>query len=216
MALHQNGKADEARKTLASAVLSYDWTANQVRDHQDCIAHSLRREAESMILPNLPAFMAGKYKPQNNDERLALLGASQFMNRTCTMARLYADAFATTPSLADELGAGHRYNAARAAALAGCGHGADATSLGEEERARWLEQARQWLRADLAARARGLDADPAATRGASRMALARWRHEPNLACVREPGELNKLPVVERKEYLALWADVAAVLARNQK
>jgi hypothetical protein len=48
------------------------------------------------------------------------------------------------------------------------------------------------------------------------MALTRWRHEPDLACVREPGELNKLPVVEQKEYLALWAELAAVLARTQK
>jgi tetratricopeptide (TPR) repeat protein len=216
MALHQKGQADEARKTLASAVLSHDWTANQVRDTHSCIAHSLRREAESMILPNLPAFMDGKYQPQDNDERLALLGVCQFMNRTRTMARLYADAFAVAPSLADDLDAGYRYNAARAAALAGCGHGADATGLGEEERARCREQARQWLRADLAARARALGAGSTATRGANRMALTRWRNEPDLACVREPGELDKLSADERKEYLALWAEVAAVLARTQK
>jgi serine/threonine-protein kinase len=214
MALHQNGKADEARKILASAVLSYNWTANQVRDNQDCVAHSLRREAESMILPNLPAFMAGKYKPQDNHERLALLGACQFMNRTRAMARLYADAFAAAPSLADDLSAGHRYNAARAAALAGRGHGADATGLGEEERARWREQARKWLRADLAARAR--DVGSTATRGANRMALTRWRHEPDLAGLREPGELDKLSADERKECLALWAEVVAVLTRTQQ
>jgi hypothetical protein len=56
------------------------------------------------------------------------------MNHTRAMARLYAEAFAAAPSLADDLGAGHRYNAARAAARAGCGHGADTTGLGEEER----------------------------------------------------------------------------------
>jgi serine/threonine-protein kinase len=112
MALHQKGQPAEARKTLASAVLSHDWTAKQVRDIHGCIAHSLRREAESIILPNLPAFMDGKYQPQDNDERLALLGACQFMNRTRAMALLYADAFAAAPSLADDLGAGHRYNAA--------------------------------------------------------------------------------------------------------
>jgi hypothetical protein len=47
-------------------------------------------------------------------------------------------------------------------------------------------------------------------------ALTRWRKEPDLACVREPGELNKLPADERKEYLAFWAEVAAVLARTEK
>src|SRR5262249_14939687 len=146
-----------------------------------CILHSLRREAESLILPNLSAFLDGKYQPQDNDERLALLGACQFSNRTRAMAGLYAEAFAAAPALADDLGAGHRYQAARAAAQAGCGRGADATGLGEEERARLREQAQQWLRADLAARARALDGGSTATRGAVRMALTRWRDEPDLA-----------------------------------
>jgi serine/threonine-protein kinase len=216
MALHQKGQPDEARKTLASAVLSHDWSANQVRDIHGCILHALRREAESIILPNLPAFLDGKYQPWDNDERLALLGACQFTNRTRAMAGLYADAFAAAPSLAEDLGAGHRYNAARAAAQAGCGRGADAAGLGKEDRARLREQAREWLRADLAARARALDAGSKATRAADRRALARWRYEPDLACVREPGELNKLAADERKEYLALWAEVAAVLARTEK
>ena len=48
------------------------------------------------------------------------------------------------------------------------------------------------------------------------MALTRWRNEPDLACVREPGELDKLAADERKEYLGLWGEVAAVLARTQK
>jgi serine/threonine-protein kinase len=178
--------------------------------------HSLRREAESIILPNLQTFLDGKYQPQNNDERVALLGACQFMNRTRAMARLYADAFAADPSLMKELGAGHRYNAARVAALAGCGQGADATGLADEEKARLREQARRWLRADLAARASAFDTDSKATRGAVRMALTRWRNEPDLAGLREPSELNKLAADERKQSLALWAEVGAVLARTPK
>jgi hypothetical protein len=55
----------------------------------------LRREAEAMILPNLPAFLDGKYRPQDNDERLALLGGCQFTNRS--LVRLYAEAFAAAP-----------------------------------------------------------------------------------------------------------------------
>jgi hypothetical protein len=78
------------------------------------------------------------------------------------------------------------------------------------------QQARQWLRAELAARARAFDTGSKATRGAKRLALTRWRNEPDLAGLREPGELNKLPADERSEYLALWADVAAVLARTER
>jgi serine/threonine-protein kinase len=216
MAQHRDGQPQAARHTLAAAVLAYDWRAAQADDRDAWICHILRREAEGMILPNLSAFLDGTYQPRDNDERLALLGACQFTNRTRATARLYAEAFAAAPALADDLGAGHRYSAARAAALAGCGHGADATGLGEDERGRWREQARQWLRADLAARVHALDADPTAARTGVRTALARWRADPDLACVRDPGELDRLAPDERKEYLALWADVAAVLARTAK
>jgi serine/threonine-protein kinase len=185
-----------------------------VRDIHGTILHVLRREAESMILPNVAAFMHAKYQPRDNDERIALLGVCQFMNRTRAMARLYADAFAADPALANDLVAGHRYNAARVATLAGCGRGADATGLADDEKVRLRDQARQWLRADLTARASALSTGSKATRGAVRMALTRWRNEPDLACLREAGELNKLSADERKDCLALWNEVADVLKRD--
>jgi serine/threonine-protein kinase len=176
----------------------------------------LRREAESMILPDLQAFLEGRYEPQSNDERLGLLGICQFTNRTRAMSRLYADVFAAAPPLADNLGAGHRYNAARAAALAGCGRGDDAKDVAGAERKQLRAQARGWLRADLAARTKALDADPAGAREAVQKALTQWREDPDLAGLREPGELNKLPADERKEWVALWAEVAAALDRTRK
>ena len=75
MALHRNGQVAEARKTLAAGVLTYDWRARQTLDQDGWVSHVLRREAEGLILPNLPAFLDGKYQPQDNDERLALLAA---------------------------------------------------------------------------------------------------------------------------------------------
>jgi serine/threonine-protein kinase len=215
MAQHRQGRKEEARHALAAAIAGFDWHATQADNPRAWMCHVLRREAESLILPNLRAFLNGKYQPQDNDERLAVLGACHFKNRTRAMARLYADAFAAAPALADDLVAGHRYNAARVAAQAGCGHGADATGLGQEERARWRQQAQQWLRADLTARARALAADSAANRGAVRLALMRWRIEPDLACVREPGQLNRLRADERKQFRALWAEVAAMLGRAE-
>jgi serine/threonine-protein kinase len=214
MAKYRLGAKQEARNMLAREIAANDWSLADVRSHDQWLWHVLRREAEAAIFPNTAAFLDGKYQPQDNDERLALLGACQFANRTCAMARLYADAFAAEPALADDLVACHRYNAARAAARAGCGLGVDATTLGEEEKARWREQARQWLRADLAARSRAFDANPTAPREAVRLALTRWRNEPDLAGLRETVELNKLPADERKECLALWDEVANVLKRD--
>src|SRR5262249_31781518 len=117
MALHRSGQAADAMETLAEAILAYDWRTipMPVLDPNGWIYNVLRREAESIILPGLQAFMDGMYQPQDNDERFALLGTCQFTNRSRAMARLYADVFAAAPSLADDLGAGNRYNAAPAA-----------------------------------------------------------------------------------------------------
>src|SRR5262249_343220 len=149
-------------------------------------------------------------------ERLALLGVCQFTNRTRAMARLYADAFAPAPPPADDLRAGPRYNAPPAAAPARRGRGEGARGLGEVERERWRGQARQGAGAGAGGGGRALDADATGASRGVREALTRWRKEPDLACVRDPGELDKLAADERKEYLALWAEVVAVLARTQK
>ena len=53
MALQQSGRAAEARKTLAEAILAHDWRTIKVRDQDGWIYHVLRREAEALILPDL-------------------------------------------------------------------------------------------------------------------------------------------------------------------
>ncbi len=65
MALHRDGQTVEARKTLAEAVLAYDWRAASVRDQDGWICHVLRREAEDMILPDPPAFLNGTREPRD-------------------------------------------------------------------------------------------------------------------------------------------------------
>ncbi len=117
MALHQDGQFAEARKTLAAAILSYDWKAIQAHDHDAWICHVLRREAEGLILPKLPAFHRGEYGPQDEDERLALLtgklASCEFEGRRCAVARLYSEAFAAEPKLAEDVLAVTRYHAIR-------------------------------------------------------------------------------------------------------
>jgi eukaryotic-like serine/threonine-protein kinase len=216
MALHQKGQAAEARKTLAAAVASHDWRAVRVQNQDDWTYHVLRREAESQILPDLPNFLEGKYEPKDNDERLAFLGVSQFQNRQRAVARLYVNAFAADPILASDLKVNHGHVAARAAALVGCGRGADAARADEAERTSWRKQALTWLRADLAAQVAILDRDPVANGPAIRQVLTRWQSEPELACVRETVELDRLHPDERKEFAAFWADLAAALARTGK
>jgi hypothetical protein len=164
----------------------------------------------------LPAVLGETETPASAAEQLEFARLCMFKKLNAAAARLYAGAFATQPRLAEDPRTGYRYMAACSAALAGRGRGEGVAELGDAGRARWRRQALQWLRADLAAWVRWLDGAPAARRVVVRKALALWRENPDLACVRDPGELDKLAPDERKEYRALWAEVSAVLARTEK
>ena len=103
MALHEYGNQHQGRKALATAVVAFDWHLVHADSHDVWIAHILRREAEALILPNLKAFLRGEYQPVDDDERLALLGVCQFQGRYYAAARLFADAIANEPAVAEEL-----------------------------------------------------------------------------------------------------------------
>ncbi|VTR96238.1 serine threonine protein kinase : Tetratricopeptide repeat protein,protein kinase family protein OS=Singulisphaera acidiphila (strain ATCC BAA-1392 / DSM 18658 / VKM B-2454 / MOB10) GN=Sinac_4434 PE=3 SV=1: Pkinase: TPR_11: TPR_2 [Gemmata massiliana] len=54
MTLYRKGEVAEARKTLAAAVASHDWSPAAVRDQDGWIYHALRREAEALISADRP------------------------------------------------------------------------------------------------------------------------------------------------------------------
>jgi serine/threonine-protein kinase len=196
------------------------------------VNHVLRREAESLILPDLAAFIRGAHRPRDNDERLALAGACQARGHYAAAARLFADAFAANPGLADTaaddcarnaaaedhlvdrieaLDGNCRYVAARCAALADSGLGAAAAAPRDAERMRPRAQARAWLRAELNAWESRVRSDER-LRGLEHEALSQWRVNPDLAGVRDPKGMESLTVEERNEWLALWRDVGMALA----
>jgi serine/threonine-protein kinase len=150
------------------------------------------------------------------DKALLHLFQSHYLKKEyLAAARLCADTFTADPKSADDLQAGHRYGAARAAALAGCGGGVDGAGLGEQERARWRQQARDWLRLDLAAWTKRLEAAKLADHAEVQKALARWREEPDLAGLRDADTLERLPPAERQECQTLWQEVADLLRRAE-
>jgi tetratricopeptide (TPR) repeat protein len=236
MAQYRQGLEKQARQTLAAAIAAFDWSAAQADSRDVWICHILRREAEAMILPNLPAFLQGTYQPQDNEERMALVGICQFQGLDGAAAGLYADAFAADPGLAEDLTAAClrraarrneqpsgrledlstecRYPAARCAALAGCGLGKDAAQLSEAKRTRWRKQARAWLQDDLAVWAKTLDSGSRTARELVKRMLTLWRADPDLAGLRETRPLEKLSADERQECLALWQQVDALLKRT--
>jgi serine/threonine-protein kinase len=159
----------------------------------------------------LPGFLEGKTTPASANERIELAGLCSLKRLHRGAARFYKDAFAAQPSLV----ALHRYNAACAAALAGCGQGKDAASLDQKQRASWRQQALDWLRADLTARDRHLETKTAQARALVQQQMKHWQQDADLAGVRGPEALARLPEAERSAWRKLWSDVADTLARAQ-
>jgi hypothetical protein len=125
--------------------------------------------------------------------------------------RFYADAFATQPNLTNSLASGHRYNAARFAALGAAGQGEDVGKLEDKERAGLRKQALGWLRDDLDLWAKQVENGKPPVRAAVRQTLQHWQKDPDLAGLRDATALANLSAAERADFQKLWADVVALL-----
>src|SRR5205807_769997 len=125
-------------------------------------------------------------------------------------ARFYGEAFAAGQQLADKVAWPDHYDAACAAALAGCGRGADTESLDNQERARLRQQALNWLRAELKAiLEKSLDK---ADSGVGKQ-LEQWLKDAAFADVRGAESLARLPAAERSAWRQFWDEVEALTRR---
>jgi tetratricopeptide (TPR) repeat protein len=166
----------------------------------------------------LPGLLDRTATPDSPGERIELAGLCTAKRLHRAAARFYEEAFAAEPRLATDPGAGHRYNAARAAALATAGQDEDAGKLDGAEGARLRRQALEWLRADLQAWGRRLDQEgnQAGVAAGTNQVLQRWLADADFAGVRGPAALARLPEAERQAWQTLWDDVATTLARARK
>lgn len=180
-------------------------------------AQILRREAErdlSELLPTLTplsAILQGEAQPVDAAEAVVLAKLFAAKQLDAASTRLWEQAFAAEPALAEDLKAAHRYNAACVAALAGCGQGRDDPQPDDAARARLRRQALAWLQADLRLHAERPEIEVAEVRGA----LESWTRDPDLAGVRDPDALDRLPEDERAAWRALWAEVDRLLQRAE-
>ena len=81
----------------------------------------------------------------------------------------------------------------------------------DKERAHLRGQALDWLRADLALWGKELERNTPQARADGRRALWHWRQGADLAGVRDPAALARLPEAGRAGRQRLWADVAALV-----
>jgi serine/threonine protein kinase/Tfp pilus assembly protein PilF len=210
-ALMQQGKFIEAQKALRSCLALLpprhprrDYTSWRLRQCRQLINADTK----------LKSFLAGKEAPDDPAMKvqMAFLAQQPFNQCNRGAVRLYRDAFARQPRLAEA----HRYNAACAAALAGCGQGKDTANLSEKERARLRQQALDWLRAGLKAHRKHLRRGWPGVAGQTHKVLMHWRQDYDLAGVRDKGPLARLPAAHRQAWQQLWADVADTLAQARQ
>jgi serine/threonine-protein kinase len=161
----------------------------------------------------LAAVLRGAEKPADAAEQIEFARLCALKKLHAAAARFYEAAFAAEPKLAQDVSAGTRYNAACAAALAGCGQGKDADQLDDSARARCRRQARERLRQDLTWLSQSFAVETAEARAQVVKILRYWKTDDNLAGLRDPSPLGALPADERQECRTLWEEVAAVLDR---
>lgn len=162
-------------------------------------------------MKRLMEILDGKSEPADVAERLQLtsLCMQPYIKRNTAAVRYFREIFATEPRLAQD----HSYNAACAAALAGCGQGKDAPTK-EPDRAKLRREALDWLKANLAACRSQIEADPKKAHAVVAKKLQHWQRDLDLAGVRASHALAKLPETERGDWQKFWREVAELLQRT--
>jgi tetratricopeptide (TPR) repeat protein len=166
------------------------------------------------LADKLPKMLSGEVQPSTAAEGLALAHLCQVQEKRYSAVRFYAGAFSAEPKLVGDLRNEHRYNAACAAVLAGCGQGKDAAGLDSMQRLRWRRQALTWLRGDLRAWQQLLARDLSRAHPVVGQKMQQWLADCDFAGVRGADALGRLPAEERAAWARLWADVADLLART--
>jgi serine/threonine protein kinase len=213
--LHKDGRREEAESYYRLARPLWERLASEaptVPQHHAALGDILKRlglpaEAEAAfrnvikLLPDAAEFQ----------DELGMVLIQQ--GKSVEAVAVYRKALELQPLFPDEAADMPRYNAACAAALAGCGRGKDAGNLSDEERTHLRRQSLTWLRAELQAWGQRLDKDANKARRVVAKKMQHWQGDSDFAGVRGPEALSHLPAAERQEWQTLWDDVAALLQR---
>jgi hypothetical protein len=158
----------------------------------------------------LEAVLQGE-APKDNPERLVLAQRAYATRQFALAARLWAEAIAAQPELAEDRQAQQRYNAACAAALASSGAGQSPAELDENAKLKLRDEAYDSLLAELETWSKEMATTE--QRAAVARALEYWKQDSDLLSVRDKAALEMLPEDERAKWVMLWTRVDELLAK---
>ncbi len=190
-----NGRADEAGQYFAKALQGADGSAAKAKII-----------AEAAPLPGVLEKLAER---ADNAERTLFAQAAYNVKKFAFATRLWAEALATDPKLSDDRNNHYRYDAARAAVLAGSGQGKDEPPLDDASKAKLRGQALDWLKTELADLSMAQQPPLFILQ-----TLSYWQQDSKLAGIRDKAALAKLPADEQKALTQLWSDVAELLTKT--
>lgn len=161
----------------------------------------------------LPAILAGKAEPTDDNERVEYVTLAIYKQRPATAARFAGAILADDARLAPDLEDLCLYNGACGAARAAAGRGNDCHGLPDKVVVMLRHQALRWLRKDLAQYKWRAEGGGGRDLLIVRLQLSHWQVDDDLVTVRDAAALDKLPKDERSEWQALWRDVAKLLRK---
>jgi serine/threonine-protein kinase len=167
------------------------------------------------LASRLPAVLQNQDKPKNPAEGLAFARMAYDRKSFAAAAQLWAGALEADPKLVDDRQAAIPYDAACAASLAAAGAGKDEPPLTDAQRAKLRQQALAWLKAERDLWAKILESGKPENRATVVETLEHWREDSDLASVRDPAALAKLPEGEQKAWVALWQEVDSLLKKGR-
>ena len=220
------GQCEDYQGNPAEALAAYR-RALELTDPEVPMARKLPEvirvvERQIALAARLGGVLRGEDKPSDAAETLAFAQLCTGRKLYAAAVRFFADAFAVDSKLALDRNAQNRYVAACAAALASCGKSKENPPPDEAAQPKLRRQALEWLKAELETWKRELASNDPPVAGRSQLNVApirerfqffvgQYRLDGDLASVREPDALAKLPEEEQKAWRAFWADVDAAL-----
>jgi tetratricopeptide (TPR) repeat protein len=207
--LGQQARFDEAVVALKKGSTLLDDRDPRRQPVQQLLRYFQR---QASLVARLPAILDGTDKPAGAVEQIELARLCLLKGYPAASVRLFRAAFAD-PILALAAPLAARYDAACAAALAGCGHGKDVDGLDDTDRAGLRQHAHDWLRAKLNWSSNVLDRADARARATIAEQMQHWCSDTALTGVRDQASLAQLPEAERLAWRRLWDDVAALQQR---